>query len=83
MESGKHRVAEDALAGSKATFNNTFNLNSLPVHDVSGLTSKYKILDFNIPASPTHYTNLSKSFLYLRLKVTDSDDKPHAGESKT
>lgn len=95
MEQGRQKDTEDKLLTSGATFNSTFNLQSLPVHDISVISSKIEqvfpshpignseILEFDIPISQTHYTNLSKSFLYLRLKATQHDGKDLETDTKT
>lgn len=85
MEHHKQKIAEDVLQGAGATYSSSYNLTSLPVHDISSVHSGYQqifpsynvqdsdILEFDIPVSNTHYTNLGKSFLYLRLKVKKQD----------
>lgn len=96
MEHGKQKHIEEVLQQAGSTYSNAYNLTSLPVHDISTLKSEYHqiypsynikdsgdLLEFDIPVSNTHYTNLAKTFLYLRFKVTKSDGTNLANDSKT
>lgn len=95
MERSAQKTTEEKQLNSAATFNASFNLTGLPVSDVSTVSDHYEtvypsfqigdsdVLEFNLPVSSTHYTNLSKSFLYLRVKIVDKDGSDIADNSKT
>lgn len=83
------------MMSSGALFNNAFNLTSLPPHDISIVSSKLEtvyptfnvkgsdLIEFVIPPSNVYYTDLSKTFLYLRIKAVDKDGKNLDSQSKT
>lgn len=95
MEHGKQKNIEESVLSSGATFNNSFNLSSLPPHDISIVSTKTEqifpsfsvkgsdLIEFVIPSSNVYYTNLSKTFLYLRLKAVKSDGTALDANSKT
>lgn len=95
MERSAQKTTEEKQLNSAATFNSSFNLTGLPVSDVSTVSEHYEtvypsfqigdsdVLEFNLPVSSTHYTNLSKSFMYLRVKVVKQDGSDIPTDSKT
>lgn len=95
MEFGKQKLAEERLLSSGATFNSSFNLNTLPPHDISIISSRHdqifstfnvkgsELIEFVIPPSNVCYTNLAKTFMYLRLKVVKSDGTDLEPDSPT
>lgn len=96
MERTAQKNAEEKQLSTSATFNASYNLTSLPVSDISNLSERYEtiypsfpvsesseVLEFQLPVSSTHYTNLSKSFLYLRVKVVKNDGTELINNSKT
>jgi hypothetical protein len=76
----------EIFKGSQPSYRSELDLSSIPSSDVSLLHSEYfqyypvfnlkdssNPVQFIIPSTGTHYTQLSDSFLYLRLRILKTD----------
>lgn len=95
MDSKVQKSVEDQNLKSKAGYSTSLNLTSVPATDISTVScflekcypsftpvSDYNVLEFNIPASSLYYTQLNDSYLYLRLRCVDKDNKVLGTASK-
>lgn len=86
---------EDQQLKSSPTYQTSLNFQSVPPSDISVLNTSYEtfwpvfnpsdtsVVEYFLPASSSHYTDLKDTFLYLRLKVTDKEGKALLTDSST
>lgn len=95
MERGSQKNLEEQALKSSPTFSTSLNLGHMPSTDISIVQEHFEqiypvfnisdspILEFYIPGSSTHYTDLSNIFLAIRAKCTNKDGTKLATDSAT
>lgn len=86
MERQLQKEIEGQPLKSNPTYTNSLNLSQIPVTDVSVLGTRIEqyfpsfnesnFLEFYIQGDSQHYIDLSNTFLYMRLKLTDKAGEP-------